>query len=109
MALHPLAPAPTHLTTTTATTRLLRVLRWLGAGFALALGNHPMPIEPRGAARTDSPLLLRYMSEAYFLPEMREFSTRHTAYNKHDTGWAKAPPTRPATRAHEHTARGVAP
>ena len=51
MALHPLAPAPTHLTTTTATTRLLRVLRWLGARFALALGNHPMPIEPRGRTR----------------------------------------------------------
>ena len=24
-----------------------------------------------------------------FLPEVREFITRHTAYNKHDTGWAK--------------------
>jgi hypothetical protein len=23
------------------------------------------------------------------LPEVREFITRHTAYNKHDTGWAK--------------------
>ena len=23
-----------------------------------------------------------------FLPEVRESITRHTAYNKHDTGWA---------------------
>ena len=27
-----------------------------------------------------------------FLPEVREFITRHTAYNKHDTGWAKGAP-----------------
>ena len=26
---------------------------------------------------------------AVFLPEVRECITRHTAYNKHDTGWAK--------------------
>jgi hypothetical protein len=26
------------------------------------------------------------------LPEVREFITRHTAYNKHDTGWAKGAP-----------------
>jgi len=25
-----------------------------------------------------------------FLPEVRKFITRHTAYNKHDTGWANA-------------------
>jgi hypothetical protein len=28
-----------------------------------------------------------------FLPEVREFITRHTAYNKHDTGWAKGAPS----------------
>ena len=27
------------------------------------------------------------------LPEVREFITRHTAYNKHDTGWAKGAPS----------------
>ena len=26
------------------------------------------------------------------MPEVREFITRHTAYNKHDTGWAKGAP-----------------
>jgi hypothetical protein len=25
--------------------------------------------------------------------EVREFITRHTAYNKHDTGWAKGAPS----------------
>ena len=29
----------------------------------------------------------------FFLPEVREFITRHTAYNKHDTGWAKGAPS----------------
>jgi hypothetical protein len=28
-----------------------------------------------------------------FLPEVRECITRHTAYNKHDTGWAKGAPS----------------
>ena len=28
-----------------------------------------------------------------FLPEVRESITRHTAYNKHDTGWAKGAPS----------------
>ena len=28
-----------------------------------------------------------------FLPEVREFITIHTAYNKHDTGWAKGAPS----------------
>ena len=27
------------------------------------------------------------------LPEVREFIRRHTAYNKHDTGWAKGAPS----------------
>ena len=40
--------------------------------------------------------------ECVFLPEVREFITRHTAYNKHDTGWArgfeKENPTAPAER-----------
>ena len=27
------------------------------------------------------------------MPEMREFITRHTAYDKHDTGWAKGAPS----------------
>ena len=29
----------------------------------------------------------------FVLPEVREFITRHTAYNKHDTGWAKGAPS----------------
>jgi hypothetical protein len=32
-------------------------------------------------------------SKHSFLPEVREFITRHTAYNKHDTGWAKGAPS----------------
>ena len=28
-----------------------------------------------------------------FLPGVREFTSRHTAYNKHDTGWAKGAPS----------------
>jgi hypothetical protein len=27
------------------------------------------------------------------LCEVREFITRHTAFNKHDTGWAKGAPS----------------
>ena len=33
------------------------------------------------------------MQRGSFLPEVREFITRHTAYNKHDTGWAKGAPS----------------
>ena len=31
--------------------------------------------------------------DSRFSPEVREFITRHTAYNKHDTGWAKGAPS----------------
>jgi len=33
------------------------------------------------------------LSLSLILPEVREFITRHTAYNKHDTGWAKSAPS----------------
>jgi hypothetical protein len=33
----------------------------------------------------------------WFLPEVREFITRNTAYNKHDTGWAKRAPSKDHT------------
>ena len=36
---------------------------------------------------------LHSLALAFFLPEVREFITRHTAYNKHDTGWAKGAPS----------------
>jgi len=39
----------------------------------------------------------------FFLPEVREFITRHTAYNKHDTGWAKGAPSE--DRPHYPTVR----
>ena len=44
------------------------------------------------------PLAIHHIKDAKtarqkFLPEVTEFITRHTAYNKHDTGWAEGAPS----------------
>jgi len=47
-----------------------------------------------------------------FLPEVREFITRHTAYNKYDTGWAKGasflPPPCPRAGRPQSSGAGMA-
>jgi hypothetical protein len=50
-------------------------------GGLCALGRSPVPCGRHFVSLLGS-----------FLPEVREFITRHTAYNKHDTGWAKGAP-----------------
>ena len=51
------------------------------------------PIPGLRALRAVAPPLLLYDCGVWFLPEVRESITRHTAYNKHDTGWAKGAPS----------------
>ena len=49
------------------------------------------------ATKKDSDILpigaVKFKGHNNFLPEVREFITRHTAYNKHDTGWAEGAPS----------------
>ena len=56
--------------------------------------NDPMETPRRTPTRDCTPLSLNtFPTHLSFLPEVREFITRHTAYNKHDTGWAKGAPS----------------
>ena len=63
-------------------------------------GAPPITSRPLPAVREDGGVVwssdgapFAHTPCSIFLPEVREFITRHTAYNKHDTGWAKGAPS----------------